>query len=121
MPLVEGRVNECLEALVTVRIIGGLGGDVEVECVVDTAFNGSLVLPREVIERLGLPILFHEKVGMVGGEETSADYTLAQIEWLGVVRRVDIIVKEDRLLGNELLAGTQLIIDYVGRTLRIER
>ena len=76
---VEGSVSDILEATVRVTIKGGLAGDVEVECVVDTAFSGALVLPRDVVDRLGLPVLVHEKVFTVGGEETGADFTLAQI------------------------------------------
>lgn len=121
MASVAGRVTEALDAVVTVRLIGGIAGDVEVECAVDTAFNGYLVLPRAVIDRLGLSILFHEKVTTVGGETSGADYTLAQVEWLGEVRRVEVIVKEDRLLGTALLAGTHLAVDYVAGTVLIER
>lgn len=117
MPSEAGNVTEALEARVRVRIIGGL----EVECTVDTGFTGALVLPSEVVLQLGLPVISHEIFAMVGDLEDSADVVLAQIEWLGEVRRVDVIVTDDYLIGTELLAGTRLTIDYVAGTIKIDK
>ena len=57
MASTAGRVNEAPEPVVAVRLVGGLAGDLEVECVVDTGFTGALVLPRAVVERLGLSLV----------------------------------------------------------------
>lgn len=121
MAFIEGRVNEAPEPLITLRLVGGVAGDVEVECVVDTGFTGSLVLPRAVVDQLGLPIVTHEEFRMVGGVRDSADIALAQVHWLGEVRRVDVIVKEAYLVGAALLAGTRLTVDYAAGTVLIER
>jgi len=121
MASTAGRVNEAPEPVVTVRLVGGLAGDLEVECVVDTGFTGALVLPRAVVEQLGRPVVTHEEFRMVGGARDSADIALAQVHWLGEVRRVDVIVKEAYLLGAALLAGTRLTVDYDAGTVLIER
>lgn len=121
MPSVHGSVNEAREPTVRVRLIGGVAGDVEIECVVDTGFIGALVLPREIVGRLALPVVGHEEFRMVGDARDSADVALAQVDWLGEVRRVDVIVKEGRLLGSTLLAGTRLTVDYAAGTVLIER
>jgi clan AA aspartic protease len=119
MPSVSGIVNEALEALVILRLIGGNAADLEIECVIDTGFDGALVLPSAIIERLGLPIISHEVFAMVGDTYDSADIALAQIEWLGTIRRVDVIVKDDYLLGTALLDRATLRIDYASRSVRI--
>ena len=60
MPSVAGRVNDRLEPVVAVRLVGGPAGWAEVECVVDTAFIGAaLVLPQDVIDELGLVVTSH--------------------------------------------------------------
>jgi clan AA aspartic protease len=121
MPSVRGSVNEAQEPTVRMRLIGGVAGDIEVECVVDTGFIGALVLPREVVERLALPVIGHEEYRMVGDATDSADVVLAQVEWLGEIRRVDVIVKESYLLGSTMLTGTRLTVDYAAGTVLIER
>lgn len=122
MPSLAGSVNDRLEAVVTVRLVGGPQGWTEVECVVDTGFIGAaLVLPRDVIDTLGLVISGHEQFDMVGGARTSADIAVGQIDWLAEVRSVLIIVGEAYLVGSHLLDGTRLTIDYGQRTVTVER
>ena len=122
MPSLAGSVNERLEPVVTVRLVGGPNGWTEVECVVDTGFVGAgLVLPREVVEELGLVVIGSEEVETVGGATVTADITVGQAEWLGEVRSVLIIVNESYLVGSHLLDGTRLTIDYGRRTLTVER
>lgn len=123
MPSVAGRVNERLEPLVTVRLVGGPAGWTEVECVVDTGFVGAhLVLPREVIDSLGLVVTGFEEVETVGGATVRADIAIGQAEWLGEVRSVSIIIIADsRLVGSHLLDGARLTVDYGLRTVSIER
>jgi clan AA aspartic protease len=121
MAYIAGRVNEAPEPVVSVRLVGGPVGELEVECVVDTGFTGALVLPRTVVEQLGLPVITHEEFRMVGGARDSADIALAQVHWLGEVRRVDVIVKEAYLVGAALLAGARLTVDYGAGTVLIER
>jgi clan AA aspartic protease len=123
MPSVAGRVNERLEPVVAVRLVGGPAGRTEVECVVDTGFLGAaLVLPQEVIDELGLVVTGYEEVATVGGATVTADVTIGQVEWLGEVRSVSIIIiGESYLIGSHLLDGTRLTVDYAGRTVNIEQ
>lgn len=118
MASVEGRVTDQLEALAPVRLMaGGV-----VECLVDTGANCALVLPYSVVDELGLPVVGRvDDLGTVGEETTSADIAYAQIEWLGEVRYVEVIVKNSFILGTQLLADARLVVDYPGRTLTISR
>lgn len=121
MPSVVGKVNEALEARVTIRIIGGPQGTLDVECIIDTGFSGALVLPSSIVDLLELPIVGHEIITMVGDAKDYADIALAQVEWFGEVRREDVIVKEESLIGTALLKGTNLSIDYVNMVVRIDK
>ena len=58
---------------------------------------------------------------MVGGARMSAEIGLTDIEWLGELRKVEVIVSEgdDALIGTELLIATTLLIDYTASTLKI--
>jgi clan AA aspartic protease len=123
MPSGAGRVNDRLEPVVAVRLVGGPDGWTEVECVVDTGFLGAgLVLSQEVIDELGLVVTGHEQVETVGDVVMSADVTVGQVEWLGEVRSVSIIImSKSYLIGSQLLEDTRLTIDYGLRTVSIER
>ena len=56
---------------------------------------------------------------MVGAEQTSAYLALAEIEWLGEIRFAEVIVKDDFIIGTELLEKARLTIDYPARVLII--
>lgn len=90
-----------------------------VECLVDTGFTGALVLPQALVTRLNLPVVGREVFEMVGGRQFIASVAFADIEWLGEIRTVRVIVSEDTLLGTELLDGTRLTIDYIDHTLSV--
>ncbi len=119
MVSITGRVTERLEPLVSVRLMAGR----EVECLVDTGFvGGALVLPQSLVDEIGLPVIGQEDdLWMVGNEKTTASLAAAQIEWLGEIKSVIVIVKDDLLIGSQLLENTRLVIDYEARTLTISR
>jgi clan AA aspartic protease len=110
MELEPGKVNSYREALVQVRFREGA----EIECVVDTGFNGALMLPRGLVSQIPIPIVGELTFGMVGGATMSAEIGLTHIRWFDEVREVEVIVSEgdDALVGTELLTATTLVINY---------
>ena len=117
MALESGRVNSYREALVLVR----LGDGAAIECVVDTGFDGGLMLPRAFVSQIQIPIVGELTFEMVGGAKMSAQIGLTNIKWLGELREVEVIVSkgDDALIGTELLIATTLIIDYSSSSLKI--
>ena len=110
-----GRVTATREALLRLQLTSGE----TVECLIDTGFTGTLVLPQGLVTRLNFPIVGREVVEMVGGRQFIASVAFADIEWLEETHTVRAIVSEDTLLGTELLDGTQLMIDYIAHTVMI--
>jgi predicted aspartyl protease len=52
---VKGIVDESMRALLDVSVAVAENGEKQVlKAWIDTAFNGSLVIPRRMVERLGL-------------------------------------------------------------------
>jgi clan AA aspartic protease len=117
MALESGRVNSYREALVLVRFTDG----VAIECVVDTGFDGGLMLPRAFLPQIQIAIVGELTFEMVGGAIMSAEVGLIEIEWLGELRQVEVIISEgeDALIGTELLLAATLTIDYASSSLRI--
>ena len=58
--MIKGRVSDDWEPLVTVALRGADGSIESIECLVDTGFNGQIVLPAALIQRLKFP--FHSVV-----------------------------------------------------------
>ena len=107
----DGRVNAQLEAWLRVRVTNGE----IIECLVDTGFNGSLMLPRNDATRLNLIILGRVPIVGVGRTRLVADIAELEVEWLGQVRVVEVIISDvdDSLLGTEMLDSSRLIVDYI--------
>lgn len=103
----------------TVNFAGG----VVAECIIDTGFDGALMLPRALITRLGFPVVGRLIFQAAGGALVGADVALAEVEWLSEERTFEVILSEgeDSLLGTEMLDGVLLRIDYAARTVVIDK
>lgn len=113
----NGSVNAQLEAWLKIRTASGENA----ECLIDTGFNGALMLPREIIHRLGLEILGRVPIIAAGGIKSIADIAELELEWRGRHQWVEVLIStgEDSLLGTALLDGTRLRIDYVDHMVTI--
>lgn len=91
------------------------------ECVLDTGFDGALILPTSIVESLNLPIVARLVFELVGGAQMAASVALGEIEWLGKQRTVEVILSEsnDALIGTEMFATAKLMIDYANRAVSI--
>ena len=92
-----------------------------IECVVDTGFDGALMLPRVFVPQIQIAIIGELTFEVVGGARMSADVGLTDISWMGKWRQIEVIVSEgeDALIGTELLIATTLTIDYQSSSLAI--
>ncbi len=48
-----GRVSASSEAYLPLRLVGSE----VIECLIDTGFNGQIVLPRKIIDRLNIDVI----------------------------------------------------------------
>jgi clan AA aspartic protease len=111
----NGRVDESLRALVDVAIRPAESeASTMVTVWIDTAFNGYLVFPHEMIEKLGLQQETATEAILADGSRVTLEAFACYIEWFGQVTRAHVIGNNGKLplLGTELLAGRKLVIDY---------
>jgi clan AA aspartic protease len=118
-----GTVDPDLRALLEVSI-GSLpnGPKSSVSVWVDTAFNGGLVLPREVIERLGLKQYSSTPAILADGQLVELPTYTCYLDWFGSEYRTQVVANEGNypLLGTTLLAGRELLISYKGCKVTLE-
>ena len=94
-----------------------------IECVLDTGFNGSLLLPRAFVEAHSMFFVGREEVNLVEGISAEIDTALAEVKWLGDEFSIRIFVSEadEALIGVEMLIDTLLEIDYINSTVTITK
>jgi len=115
----DGSVNARREPWLRVRTTTA-GGEM-LECLIDTGFDGALVLPRSEATRLNLIVLGRVPIIGVGRIRAIADIAELEVEWLGARRAVEVIISsgDDWLLGTQLLDGSRLIVDYINYTVTV--
>jgi len=81
--------------------------DIEIDCVVDTGFEGFLTLPSAVITKLGLHYLGQINAKLADNSNVATNVYLATILWNGVEKDVAVLG-----MGHRPLIGTALLEDY---------
>jgi len=112
--MIRGMVNARREAIVSLRIRGPGGTEVDVEAVVDSGFSAALTLPSTVVTTLALA---RQSVGgavLADGSVRQFDIYAAEVDWDGRWQPVLVsAVGTEVLLGMRLLAGHELRIAVV--------
>jgi clan AA aspartic protease len=115
----KGFVTENLESVLSVRLTNGAA----IDCVLDTGFNGSLLLPRCFVEENKMELVGREPITMVEKHKTEIDAVAGEINWLGKKFFARILVSENEecLIGTQLLVDSKLEIDYKDLTVKITK
>ena len=89
---------------------------------IDTAFDGHLVFPRELIKELELELLAETDAILADGSQVVLETFLCFIEWFAKVLPLQVIANDGRfpLLGTGLLDQHVLCVNYQQRSLTLE-
>jgi len=120
---VNGVVDEFGRALLNLRIRSAdINESVEVTAWVDTAFNGELVVPRAMVESVGLEQSAGIRARLADGNEVTLESYACVLDWFGDKRAVEVIANDGQmpLLGIGLLIGHRLTVDYTELTVSLE-
>ncbi len=110
--MIEGAVNAQLEAVITIPLLGPTGRTREVDAVVDTGFNGYLILPPVLVEDLGLPVVGYGEAVLADGSEATFEVYGVTMLWDGHSRYVETgAVGVDPLVGMAALDNHDLRIE----------
>lgn len=118
----KGFVDDKLRALVRVPISATNDGQREEVIVwIDTAFNGTLVLPRKRIAELGLVKESSAEAVLADGELVELETFACFFDWFGNSYETQVVANDGEypLLGTMLLDGHRLDIDYQAKTVEL--
>ncbi|MDH5718444.1 MAG: clan AA aspartic protease [Spirochaetia bacterium] len=99
-----------------------LNGDI-IACIIDTGFNGSLMLSNEYIKKAELPRISSDIITIADGSEIVVPTYICSFEWCGKNVEVETIGvnAEENLLGMSLLSNLRLTVDLMGEVVEIKR
>jgi len=120
---VKGNFDEGGRALLELRVRPSKDAEASPLVVwVDTAFDGELVIPRDMIGRLNLSGSAAVHAILADGTRVVLESFSCQIERFGEWREVEVIANDGKLplLGVGLLRGRKLTVDYRSNELDIE-
>lgn len=91
--------------------------------VIDTGFNGELELPESLREHVGARWLAQSLSHLAGGVSIVEDVYLVDFPFDGemIAAEATFVSGDEILVGTKLLRKHRLEIDFVARTVRIER
>jgi clan AA aspartic protease len=112
--MMTGIVTAHREAALSVIVRGLHGQEEHVEAVIDTGFNGFMVLPNPLIATLGLPYHTHTTAALADGTTVTLAIYKATIVWHGHDSSVYVLAAEGGpLIGMALLHGNRVTLDVI--------
>jgi clan AA aspartic protease len=109
-----GRVNRQREAVLKLVIIGDLDRKVAVDAVIDTGFNGDLILPIETVLELDLVPQGYQKATLGDGTISQFRVYAGTVIWDGARKLVEVnSATTGVLIGMGLLEGYKLEVNAI--------
>jgi clan AA aspartic protease len=107
-----GRVNQQREAILKLVIIGDGNSKIAVDAVINTGFNGDLILPIEIVSELGLVPQGYQKATLGDGTISQFRVYAATVIWDGERKLVEVnSATAGILIGMGLLDGYKLEVN----------
>jgi len=119
---VKGFVDDKLRALIRIPVSASSDGKrQEIVVWIDTAFNGTLVLPQQQIVQLALVKESSAEAVLADGHTVELETFACFFDWFGNSYETQIVANDGAypLLGTMLLDGHRLDIDYQARTVEL--
>ena len=104
--MITGYVNLGLEPIVPIALLDRNGHRWRLEVVVDTGFDGDLMLPLATIRELGYANTGRKEIVQANGQAVMCEHYDATVVWDGERRTIEVLESAtESLLGTSLLNG----------------
>lgn len=107
------KLEGSFDTNLTPRIKLALAQSKSINIVVDTGFNGELVLPKSLLKESQFELGGTIEVELADGSEVKSEWYEGSILWFDEMQTVRAIAtkSDDALLGTQMLTGCRLILD----------
>ena len=120
----DGYVDRStLTPLVRLKLISARDEEIELSAIIDTGYNGEVILSENKIQEMGLEFLGTIDTELADGRIVELDLFRGRIKWFGRIQEVAVGASrsEDTLLGTLLLADCELDINFKDGWAKIEQ
>jgi len=95
--------------------------DFKIEFLIDTGFNGALLLPMGIIQKCNLPQVGNVEYVMADGTVSHTPMFEAEVDWLDYKRKVNVVSSDAdfALIGMELLTYAKTLMQPLKNILTI--
>ncbi len=123
----EGHLDEHGQPVIEIRLAGSTD---PFTFLIDTGFDGEMLLYEHQLSRAGIPLIYQDmtRARLADGSEATFFVMTASVEWHGEAREVSIDVIPRAapplawgLIGCGLLRDSRLAIDFPAATVQILR
>lgn len=112
--MMTGRVTANREMVIELEVAGSNQTNGTVEAVLDTGFNGYLILPSDLVNRFKLQLAGNRRVTLGDGNTVVLDGYLANVTWHDQEREILVLQAEGGpLIGMSLLYGNRVTATIV--------
>jgi clan AA aspartic protease len=112
--MMTGVVTAALQPVLRLTVHDASGQAHQIEALIDTGFNGFLLLPSALIAAMGLPWLCRQQGQLGDGSFQVFDVYTATVLWDNQPRVVEVeATAAQPLIGMELMRGYALRMDIV--------
>ena len=110
------------DPLVTLTLRGPDGQAVRIDATLDTGFTEYLMLPRDILHRLGVAQIAEETALLADGRAVRLPVYEVAVDWDGEKRDLPAYAADGKpLLGAKLLHGSLVTLEYIsGGSVTIE-
>ncbi len=112
--MMTGRITANREAVIELEVVGSNQTNGKVEAVIDTGFNGYLILPGGLVNHFRLQLAGNRRVALGDGNTVVLDGYLANVLWHDQEREILVLQAEGGpLIGMSLLYGNRVTATIV--------
>ena len=112
--MITGVVTPGLFTTIPIRLLDSAGRTHQIDALVDTGYDGALVLPPALVNTLGLPWKIRQTAIIADGSTPVYDVYQATVIWDNQPRSVEVdAVDFGPLVGTRLLHGHKLSIHMI--------
>jgi len=115
MARIDGYVDRStLAPFVSLSLISATDEEIEVPAIIDTGYNGEVILSEDKIREIGLEFLGTIDTELADGEIVELDLFKGKIKWFDRIQEVAVGASrsEDTLIGTLLLGDCELDVNF---------
>jgi len=112
--LITGRINQAASSIIRITVYGNKG-EVEIDGILDTGFDGFICLPIAVAVPLGLELIDVTDSELADGTIVQDELVFAgKVLWDGEVIDADIVLTRsaDTLIGTAMLMNSEVRLNF---------